>query len=956
MPLSNVVIKYSSDDSDLIKIEKRFQSITQEERNAQRALQDVDKEAAKLANTTARTADQIKSEYADIKSVIKNVFDVTQLKAYNQQLDALEKEARQAGVALEEAGKKSRNGIEGSTKSMGGLQSMVKSVGPSILAAFSVGAVIAFGKQVIETSARFEKLEAVLTNTLGSKSAAQKALSDIEQFAAQTNFGVAELTEGFVKLANQGFVPTTGELTKLADLANSTGKTFDQLVEGIIDAQTGEFERLKEFGIRASKEGDKVSFTFKGVKTQVDFTEESIRKYVLGLGDLQGVSGATAAISGTLGGKISNLGDAFDGLLKVIGTRMSDFLKTSISLATQLADALKVALTPQADLDKAAQLNKIKAEELHIQNQVNALVQKVRFDTGDRISNEQAQQALLNQEYEKNATIFDKITKQQQFLRSINQTTGEGQRTKAQIDADLKSLAISDERIRVLQNLVFGTEAANKSIDKQRGLLEKLKAELDAINKKKPTLTDEDDIREANIAAKKLQLEIDRLNKLGIEEEKAAKAAREKQLKVDQDYYDKRIALVQQAFRDENALNDFYNDQAVKDAEDRISLQQSQSDELLELNKTSNKGLADINRKDGVALAKQVLDNTKYSAEQRLYIIKSNEDKQIELIDKRVEAEKRAAQDSYAVAMEQGDNSQLVQAKFDQELTDIEKKGDADRLAAKRKAAKDELGVEKELSQAEIDLRDQKRKKIQEIEQAAVTTIQGLGSAYFQYQSDQRNAQLSRIQTAYNTELKLAGDNDQQKQAISNRYQIEQLKLKRKEAQANKNQALFDIGINTAVGVSKALPNPYLVALTLALGLAQAAVVAARPLPQYNKGTKYVKGVDVGNRDSVTASLTVGEAVIPREANKKYKPIINGIIDGTLDPGALDFILNKKGIDNKITVINNNKELLESNKRIEKAIASQQRVSLEMDENGFNKYLLKSASRTQVLNNYYKKG
>lgn len=922
MPLSNVVIKYTTDDSDLLKVENRFKNITQEERSAQKALQDVDKEAHKLSDSLEDTA----------------------------------KEAKKFGDAAAQGTKNLRTGIDQGTKSMGGLQSMVKSVGPSILAAFSIGAVIAFGKKVIETSSQFEKLEAVLTNTLGSKSAAQKALADIEQFAALTNFGVAELTEGFVKLANQGFVPTTNEMTKLADLANSTGKTFDQLVEGIIDAQTGEFERLKEFGIRASKEGDKVAFTFKGVKTQVDFTEASIRNYVLGLGDLQGVSGATAAISGTLGGKISNLGDAFDGLLKVIGTRMSDFLKTSISLATQLAEALKVALTPQADLDRAAQLNKIKAEELHITNQVNALVQKVRFETGERISNEQAQQALLNQEYEKNSGIFDKITKQQQFLRSINQTTGEAQRTKAQIDADLKSLAISDERIRVLQNLVFGTEATNKAIEKQRGLLEKLKAELEAINKKKPTLTDEDDIREANIAAKRIQTEIDRLNKLGIEDAKALKAAREKQLKVDQDYYDKRIAMVQKSFRDENALRDFQNDQLVKDAEDRISLQQSQSDELLDINKTTNKGIADINRKDGVAIAKQILDNTKYSAEQRLYIIKSNEEKQNELINKRVEAEKRAAEYSYAVAMEQGDNTQLVQAKYDQELTDINKKGDADRLALRKKSAKDEKDVAKELSQAEIELADEKRKRIQAIEQQAVTTIQGLGSAYFQYQSDQRNAQLAQVQTAYNTELKLAGDNDQLKQAAAVRFQTEQLKIKRKEAQANKDQAEFDIAINTAVGVSKAAPNPYLIALVLALGIAQEAVVASRPLPQYNKGTKYVKGNDVGDRDSILANLTVGEAVIPREKNKRYKPLINGIIDGTLDPGVLDFVLNKQNIQNKITVVNENKEMLQEMKSLNRSLKDQPKLNIEMNENGFTKYLSTKSAKTTILNNYYKKG
>ena len=74
-------------------------------------------------------------------------------------------------------------------------------------------------------------------------------------------------------------------MRKLGDLASSTGKDFDQLAEAIIDAQTGEFERLKEFGIRASKQGDEVKFTFKEVETQVDFTADSIRDYVLSLGD-----------------------------------------------------------------------------------------------------------------------------------------------------------------------------------------------------------------------------------------------------------------------------------------------------------------------------------------------------------------------------------------------------------------------------------------------------------------------------------------------------------------------------------------------------------------------------------------------------------------------------------------------------------------------------------------------
>jgi len=243
-----------------------------------------------------------------------------------------------------------------SQKSVNDLNGSIKAIGATIIAAFTVDKILAFGSEVVRVRGEFQKLEAVLTNTLGSQSKAQAALGQIKDFAAKTNFSVLELTTSFVKLANQGFVPTTNELRKLADLANSTGKNFDQLTEAIIDAQTGEFERLKEFGIRASKEGDKVTFAFKGVKTQTDFTNQSIRDYILSLGDLNGVSGATEAISKTLGGQVSNLGDAWDNLLNTIGERSEGVLVGTLSLLNDAIMAANELLTTEDD--KRIQSNK----------------------------------------------------------------------------------------------------------------------------------------------------------------------------------------------------------------------------------------------------------------------------------------------------------------------------------------------------------------------------------------------------------------------------------------------------------------------------------------------------------------------------------------------------------------------------------------------------------------------
>ena len=226
---------------------------------------------------------------------------------------------------------------------------------------FSVQAVVGFTKKIIEVRQEFEKYNAVLTVALGSAKAASKEFDMIKKFAAETPFQVIQLTNAFVKLVNQGFKPTKDEMRKLGDVAASTGKSFDQLTEAIIDATVGEFERLKEFGIRAQKMGDQVTFTFKEVRTQVDFTEDSIRKYILSLGDLQGVSGSMAAISVTLGGKISMLGDAWDSLLDTLGGRTGGvmggaigWLKTLIEVIDESMQDDSILVTATKNVDEFA--------------------------------------------------------------------------------------------------------------------------------------------------------------------------------------------------------------------------------------------------------------------------------------------------------------------------------------------------------------------------------------------------------------------------------------------------------------------------------------------------------------------------------------------------------------------------------------------------------------------------
>jgi len=221
-------------------------------------------------------------------------------------------------------------------KSAKGIGTAIK----AIMGAAVVGLAVKLTGAMIKVRAEFEKYESMLKVALGSQDAAARSMKQLTEFASKTPFQLNELTDSFVKLVNQGINPTEQQMTNMGDLAAAMGKDFVQLTEAIIDAQTGEFERLKEFGIRATKEGDKVKFTFKGVETQVDFTAKAISNYIFGLGQLQGVSGSMAEVSKTLGGRISNLKDNWTTLMNTMGTQSSGVIMSVVNFMINLANLI----------------------------------------------------------------------------------------------------------------------------------------------------------------------------------------------------------------------------------------------------------------------------------------------------------------------------------------------------------------------------------------------------------------------------------------------------------------------------------------------------------------------------------------------------------------------------------------------------------------------------------------
>lgn len=119
-------------------------------------------------------------------------------------------------------------------------------------------------------------------------------------------------------------------------------------------------------------------------------------------------------------------------------------------------------------------------------------------------------------------------------------------------------------------------------------------------------------------------------------------------------------------------------------------------------------------------------------------------------------------------------------------------------------------------------------------------------------------------------------------------YDKEKRNLQRKQARADKANAIFSATINTATAVTQALTQIgrgglVLAAIAAASGAAQIAAIAKTPIPKFRKGTRMVgDGFELGE-DRTLAYLNKGERVITADKNKKHFGLYNAIEDGDVD-------------------------------------------------------------------------
>jgi len=203
-----------------------------------------------------------------------------------------------SSVSLDKA---SKSGT-GLTSVMSGLGGIVAGLGLTSLAT-----------DAFNTYRSFESMNASLKTVTGSAEAAGKAFAEIKEFAKTTPYTLDQSVEGFQKLKALGLDPSMSALQSYGNTAAAMGKDLTQMIEAVADASTGEFERLKEFGIKSSSQGDQVSFTFQGITKTVGKNSAEIQAYLRAIGDTQFATAMSDQME-TIDGKIANLADSYAAL------------------------------------------------------------------------------------------------------------------------------------------------------------------------------------------------------------------------------------------------------------------------------------------------------------------------------------------------------------------------------------------------------------------------------------------------------------------------------------------------------------------------------------------------------------------------------------------------------------------------------------------------------------------
>ena len=367
-------------------------------------------------------------------------------------------EARQQANRLSEGAAQGAERIGGGLHSAGAasfqLADGFKAAGAALLGMVAVDKLQDIAKFTLDAYRETEKFSAVLKTATGSVDAANVKLAELRKFAAETPYDLAQAVDGFVKLKNMGLDPSISSLRSYGNTAAAMGKELNQMIEAVADAATSEFERLKEFGIKAKQEGDTVKFTFQGVTTEIKNDSESIQRYLLAIGNTK-FSAAMQDQANTLNGILSSLSDNAKAVAAnwLEQSKSADILKAALSgldaKLKEINNAQQLLIESPADLTAAIDNGKSNAAISQIKN----------LTTEFKSASQERRVAIRNELLDFYEVLRKKQTEHRQALLNAQKwvNTPAGGLAKVSIESDARLLGDTSVVMQAVENVVRDT-------------------------------------------------------------------------------------------------------------------------------------------------------------------------------------------------------------------------------------------------------------------------------------------------------------------------------------------------------------------------------------------------------------------------------------------------------------------------------------------------------------------
>lgn len=281
----------------------------------------------------------------------------------------------------------------------------------------------------------------------------------------------------------------------------------------------------------------------------------------------------------------------------------------------------------------------------------------------------------------------------------------------------------------------------------------------------------------------------------------------------------------------------------------------------------------------------EIIENKKKGDEESLKLDQKFQEESLAFEKKmRRERERLGLDEMQRLEKEYKDKKKLEEDKVKNQI-DIEKKyyewfwEQSEKMNDK---AKDDAEKEQDLRDAKIDAR-------KDVIASANEFTLTLYDRQFDKLENQFNKEAEIEEKKFNASIKAAGKNEKEKARLTEDYNLRRERaeenynkkkneINRKAAIADKLAALFNIGINTAVGITKAFPNVFLQVLVDAAGALQAATVAAKPIPQFAKGGWTGNGFDRDSSGERMAGVVhEREFVVRRGPAHKFRDVLEAI-------------------------------------------------------------------------------